>query len=99
MAASERPTSKVIIQVVGAVITAAVLYFCRSWLPAIWHWLVGVLTAIWHFLIASYPIPGWLLLIFVAFSLAVVFRTITAFRQPSKPREPSDYDYTEDRFF
>jgi len=97
---SERPSSKIIIQVVGTVIAAAILYLFRSWLPVIGSWLFSVIRAIWTFLIAGHAIPGWLLVIFVVCTLWLTVRVLLGFRTaPSRSHEFTEDDYVKDSFF
>jgi len=96
------------VQVVAGLILVVILYFCRSLLPPIGKWLLGILLGIWTFLLAYHPIQGWLLLVLISCSFVLAFREMRSFRRarklgkspkPLTPRQLTENDYVKDGFF
>lgn len=87
----------IIATVVGGLILAGLGY---AWAPAkaAFVWLWRLIGATWGALVASYRVPGWLLLILLLVTAAVVVRLISKAVRNAPP-VPAYLSYVEDEVF
>lgn len=87
----------IVATVVGGLILAGLGY---AWAPAkaAFLWLWRLVAALWGALVASYPVPGWLLLVLVLIAAAVVVRLL-AMAARKAPPAPAYLSYVEDVVF
>jgi hypothetical protein len=83
--------------VIGGLILAALSYV---WPPAksAFIWLWGLLGGIWQALVASYSVPGWVLLLLGIFAITVIARAgLSLVRNASVT--PANLSYTSDTIY
>lgn len=87
----------VIATVVGGLILAALSYV---WAPArqalVWLW--GEIAAAWHVLVASYHVPGWLLLVLGLLAATFLVRAASNYLRSASSMSPHQ-SYTTDSMF
>lgn len=90
--------NNIIATVVGGLILAALLAaLSHVWAPArlalVWLW--GLVVTVWGALMASYQVPGWLLLMFGFFAASFIVRATSAYLR-SKSSLPPYRSYTSE---
>lgn len=87
----------IITTVVGGLILAGLGY---AWTPArlVLSWLWSLVTTVWGWLVASYHVPGWLLLVCGFFAAAFLIRVTSIYLRNSFPTPPYQ-SYTSDTMF
>lgn len=93
--------NNIIATVVGGLILAALLAaLSHVWAPArlalIWLW--GLVVTVWGALVASYQVPGWLLLVLGFFAAVFVVRVASAYLRSKSSISPHR-SYTSDNMF
>ena len=101
---SEKPSTKIIVQVVGGVILAGTLYLCRTLLIPGLKWCGGFVVSVWNWIFDSHAVPGWLIIILSVISVWCVVRVVMDLLStlskslPALPREPRWTDFREFEF-
>jgi hypothetical protein len=85
MPSTEKPSRKIFIGVVIAVLTACALWFLRHVILPFCEWVWSSVVVVWNYLLASYSVPGWVTLVLSILAIICVVGWIGSLIKSSDP--------------